>query len=395
MPLDCEIGPVKIYSPGPNQTRWRVSWCPPGMLRQVKDRQTKEDALELAREIKAQLRRGEIGKVKRVTHEDGKLLELCHQLDDPERVLKEAIKRQKRFKRVSIAECCDRYIAEYADRENAMTRRDANTKSKVIKDTLGERYIDTLTEQDIEKWRDSLPGSNRYVNNLHAHLRHLFERARVWGYVPKGHNPARDVPSLKIPRKDPAIWEPEKLHSCLEWYAKEEVADFGSRIAFLALGAFAGMRPSEIEGVVGERDGLLWENIDFEQRHIQIRPEVAGKLAESRYISFTPRPNSGLDENLAELVWQALTKWLKPIRKESGPVTIRKCQRQMSPELKNAGLIEKWPSDGLRHTWISSLLALGVHREWIAELAGNSPEVIRRNYKRPMPEDVARAWFAL
>ena len=339
------------------------------------------------------MKRGEIGKVKRVTNADSELLELCHQLDDPKQVLKEAIKRQKLFKRVSLAKCCDRYIEEYANRASAMTRRDANTKTKTIKDTLGERYIDSLTQRDIEKWRDSLPGSNRYVNNIHAHLRHLFERARVWGYVPPGHNPAREVRSLKIAKKEPEIWEPETLHKCLEWYAREETAEFESRIAFLALGAFAGMRPSEIEGVVGERNGLLWEDIDFEQRHIRIRPEVAGKLAEPRYITFTSKPNAGLGEELADQMWDVLTKWLIPIQEKSGPVTIRKCQRQMSPELKEAKLIEKWPSDGLRHTWISSLLALGVSRNWIAELAGNSPEVIRTNYKRPLPEEVAKEWF--
>ncbi len=47
---------------------------------------------------------------------------------------------------------------------------------------------------------EELRGSKRYRNNNHAHLRHLFQRARVWGYVPKGHNPAREVSSLKIPR---------------------------------------------------------------------------------------------------------------------------------------------------------------------------------------------------
>jgi hypothetical protein len=41
------------------------------------------------------------------------------------------------------------------------------------------------------------------------------------------------------------------------------------------------------------------------------------------------------------------------------------------------------------------MLALGVHRDWIAEMAGNSPGVIRTNYKRPMPEKVARKWFTL
>jgi hypothetical protein len=43
---------------------------------------------------------------------------------------------------------------------------------------------------------------------------------------------------------------------------------------------------------------------------------------------------------------------------------------------------------------MSGCLALGVSRDWVAELAGNSPGVIRTNYKRPLPEKVAQAWFA-
>ena len=73
----------------------------------------------------------------------------------------------------------------------------------------------------------------------------------------------------------------------------------------------------------------------------------------------------------------------------------RKTQRDTSVELREAKVIEQWPKDGLRHTWISSMLALGVHRDWIAEMAGNSLGVIRTNYKRPLPEKVAEKWFGI
>ena len=394
MPFDSEIGPVKLYSPSAPGKPWRVSWTPPGMTRQVKDRQTKAKAEKLAKEIKAQLKRGEIGRVHRVTTEEQQLLEICRKLRDPKEVLEEALKRQEIFKRATVAECCDRYIAEYKERDSSMTRNDATSKAGVIRETLGERYLDSLTEREIEEWRDGkLKGSNRYRNNILAHLRHLFERARVWGFVPKGHNPAREVSSLKIPRAEPVVWEPKTLKKCLEWYQKSEKPDAGSKIVFLSLGAFAGMRPSEIEGVVGERDGLQWEDIDFKQRHIRIRSDVAGKLAEPRYITFTEKPGSGLTNELADTIWTTLCSWIEPHRQRSGSVTFRKCQRLVSPELREAKLITGWPKDGLRHTWISSMLALGVARDWVAELAGNSPEIIRTNYKRPLPEKTALQWF--
>ncbi|MFT6576158.1 MAG: hypothetical protein ACJA16_004365 [Akkermansiaceae bacterium] len=61
------------------------------MPRQVKDRKTKTDAEKLAREIRAQLKRGEIGRIHRVTKEEQALLEICRKLGDPKRVLQEAL----------------------------------------------------------------------------------------------------------------------------------------------------------------------------------------------------------------------------------------------------------------------------------------------------------------
>ena len=145
---------------------------------------------------------------------------------------------------------------------------------------------------------------------------------------------------MKIPRTEPVVWEPKTLKACLKWYQGSNKPDAGAKIVFLALGAFAGMRPSEIEGVVGERDGLQWDDIDFKQRHIRVRAEVAGKLAEPRYITFTEKPGSGLSKELAETMWTTLCSWIEPHRQDSGPVSFRKCQRLVSSELREAELIE-------------------------------------------------------
>lgn len=76
----------------------------------------------------------------------------------------------------------------------------------------------------------------------------------------------------------------------------------------------------------------------------------SGKLAEARYTTFTEKPGSGLTKELAETMWTTLCGWIEPHRQKSGPVTFRKCQRLVSPELREAKLISDWPKDGLRHT---------------------------------------------
>ncbi len=232
--------------------------------------------------------------------------------------------RQETFgRRISIAEACQRYREEYEDSTHRRaTIQDAKARSKIIEDSLGERYLDSLTEADIEKWRGKLNGSNRHLNNTHSDLRHLFERARVWGWVPKGFNPAKDVALLRDPRKEPVVWKPEALKSCFQWYLDgQSPGDVSHRLCFLALGAFAGLRLSEIGGIFGERPGLRWEDIDFEARHIHVRPEVAGKLAEPRYITSTAKPESGLSQELADKMWATLSNWLLPVRKRTGEIT--------------------------------------------------------------------------
>ena len=349
----------------------------------------------LYKDIRKQLKMGVIGKIHRVTNEEAEWIRLCRMLEDPKKLLKEAVARQESFKRrVSVSQACIRYREEYCEAERVATKKDANSRSRIIENTIGERYLDSLSELDIEEWRSNLKGSNRHINNTHRHFRHLYERARVWGWVPKGFNPAKEVPLLKEPRTEPVVWQPKDLTKCFEWYENGNCqGNPAARTCFLALGAFAGLRPSEIEGVSGERDGLLWSDINFENRHIHIRPEVAGKLSEPRYISFTKKEECGLSQGLADSLWTSLLHYLEPNRNLNGPITGRRTQHYMSSELRKSNVIESWPKDGLRHTWISSLLALGVHREWIAELAGNSPTVIKKNYKRPLPEEVATEWF--
>lgn len=63
------------------------------MQRQVKDRKTKADAGKLAGEIKGQPKRGEVGRMHRVTTEEQAHLELCRKLRDPKSILQEALDR--------------------------------------------------------------------------------------------------------------------------------------------------------------------------------------------------------------------------------------------------------------------------------------------------------------
>jgi integrase len=51
--------------------------------------------------------------------------------------------------------------------------------------------------------------------------------------------------------------------------------------------------------------------------------------------------------------------------------------------------------DGLRHTWISALLAVGVHKDYVAKMAGNSVGDIDGHYEKALQLQEAARWLGM
>jgi len=100
-------------------------------------------------------------------------------------------------------------------------------------------------------------------------------------------------------------------------------------VPFVALGLFAGLRTEEILR-------LDWQSINLKEGQIEIASDVS-KTREIRYVT--------ISKNLAA--------WLKPYRKESGPVC-PKAFRWHRSVLKKAATIERWPDNARRHSFGSN-----------------------------------------
>ena len=138
VPLTHEIGPVKIYSPSKPDGRWQVTWSPPGLRRKVSARNSEAEALEFAKKIRTEFKKGRLGRVHRVTVQEQEWITLCRQLDDPTAFLKAAIEQQVAFaQRITVAECCDRYVAQYQSTDRTSTRKDVQSRASIIRKTLG------------------------------------------------------------------------------------------------------------------------------------------------------------------------------------------------------------------------------------------------------------------
>jgi integrase len=190
----------------------------------------------------------------------------------------------------------------------------------------------------------------------------LFNYAVRNGYCER--NPADLTVRPRLPETEIGILTPEQTASLLE-------VTEGEIQAFLAIGAFAGLRRSEIER-------LEWNEVDLDGRLIEVAAKKA-KTASRRFVR--------VSENLAE--------WLDPLVKRSGMVCPSKERlRKVLLVAREDARITEWPNNALRHSYASYHLAK--HRDAPAlalELGHTTTNLIFRHYRRLVrPEDAERYW---
>jgi integrase len=250
------------------------------------------------------------------------------------------------------------------------------------RDGLSNRYIETLrshlkrfasafqtnigsvTARLIEEWLGAQNLGPRARNNIRTSIVTLFHFARARGYLPKGQpTEAEDVPKAKDRGGKIGILTPKQLASLMK-KATGEVR------LYFALGAFTGMRSSEILK-------LDWADINFERGHITVSPEKA-KTATRRLVPIQPN----------------LMQWLAPYSERTGRLfRSRRDAGKAIAFAKEHGI--NWPDNGLRHSYASYRLAAVSDTARVALEMGNSPQKLMTNYRELADEHDAKAWFAI
>ena len=274
---------------------------------------------------------------------------------------------------------------EYESRDNFDTTSDSHKKIwKTDLDrfcgTYGDRQIATITIDEIKAWIDR--DENRSVERKRldrAHLHALFNWARKQSYLSVNVVTAYELPRAN--RREPVSLSIEQAHNLLHFSTK---VNGGQLTPYFALAIFAGLRPFEIKRA-------LWEDIDWDEGFIRARqrkgndftravelPEICVEWLEH----CKGRKKSGLispanfDKNFAVVRaaagfrlsmgnisscdWWGLDKFLENSADKSRP---------------------KWVNDICRHTAISYRLRVVKHIGEVAEWAGNSPDIINKNYR--------------
>ena len=216
-----------------------------------------------------------------------------------------------------------------------------------------------LTTSVLELWLRKLKVGPVSRESYRRNISVMLEFGRRQGVIRV--NPAADIKFSRRPQGEVTILTSEEIRRLLGACNPELVP-------YLAICAFAGLRPTEAAN-------LEWQDIHLDSGQI----EVKARHSKTRRYRLVPiQPNLGA--------------WLTRYQKESGPIGFSR--RQFREAYEKAGF-EKWPNDVLRHSYGTYRLPLLKSADALALEMGNSAEVIFRHYRRPMDEATAADFFKI
>ena len=282
-----------------------------------------------------------------------------------------------------------------------------------------EGNIGDITAPAIDDWLRGSGMAPRTRNNLRDSVRLLLGFAKARRYLPKDHDEIDGVQVAKEIDGEIEIFTPAELQEILDCA--------GQRLnPFFALGAFAGVRHAEIQR-------LHWSDIKLDDQLIEIHAAKA-KTASRRIVPLLDnlrvwllavRQDSGLVcpySNMALEIYK-MVKRINRARRlawaQAQGVTDEELKRTDESLRKQAQSTERpgrprgsvppgaetakaegwqpfaWKHNALRHSFISYRIAQVQNVAQVALEAGNSPQIIFKNYRELVRPADAQKWFSI
>jgi integrase len=228
---------------------------------------------------------------------------------------------EQRRRSASVNEVADQFIANRrAKGKSKIYIRDLETRLARFRSVLGDRIIADITSSDVDHWIQSLKVGPQTQNNFRAVLSAMWTFAFRRGYA--ASNVIQFVDKASVVRDHVPTFSVEELGRLLGVASPDY-------LPVLAIGAFAGLRPEEI-------NKLRWEDLDFHERTIRVNASAA-KTRKKRFAE--------ISDNLGT--------WLQPYAGRTGRVAPPNLQKLRRATMK-AAKIDKWPPDVLRHSFASA-----------------------------------------
>ena len=227
-------------------------------------------------------------------------------------------------------------------------------------DALNSNSIDSyLRDQQAEReW------SGLTRNHHRAAISNFTEWAKQRGYLPRQWAEMEFVPQARHERSAVEIFTPEDAEKLLAASEKEQTV-------LLAVGMFAGVRPSEI-------CRMTWADIDWERQELHVGRQKV-RTAGHRIVPLLPR--------LSAILSGKKRKPSKPLF----PFGHSWAAHEVVKIAKAAGV--KWIPDGPRHSFVSYRLAIVGDIARVSEETGTSAATLRKHYRRPVSQRRAEQWF--
>lgn len=248
---------------------------------------------------------------------------------------------------------------------SATSYRTASYRLDLLATAFAGATVSSITPALFEDWLIHAGYSKRTMSGIKSIASEFFKWCMKPGRDMITMNPCQFL-KIKHDSSEAEILTPEQCEGLLKVCAsspfKKQV------IPYVLLSLFAGLRPSECED-------LLWEQIDFKEQEIIV---ISRKLrGEKRHFNM----ESGLAEKLLPYKGEGLI--IQPNWEKNWQATRRFAGWQ------------KFPKDCLRHSFASYWLRIHNNRPRLAEIMGNSEEVIKRHYRQSIPKATADEFWAV
>lgn len=269
-----------------------------------------------------------------------------------------------------VKEVVARYIDDARNRNlRPTTVKDLHSRLTTFAADFGDSRLSDITLDELKEWiNDDEWGMRTRIN-------YLTKLSQLYGFALR--RPIKWVDANLTELIDrPAVEETKpEIFSVDQAKALLANADKFGFLPYISLGLFAGLRSAEMLR-------LDSKDISLENRSIKIGADVAKKRAQRN-----------VD------ILDALFAWLKPLAdtlKAGGPIVNQSKFRKNKELLLESAGIEKWPENGLRHSFASYHLAQFNNSDSTAYQMGHrSTELVHRYYKALVSKNEAEKYWNL
>ena len=235
---------------------------------------------------------------------------------------------------------------------------------KVWGDVFTEAKISEVTGKRISDWFEGDGEKYELITKKHmlASLGSLLRFAQKKKYIGRDDLSTGDVELGEIKFKTPSVCTPEELMKILIVSPKEA-------IPYITIMAFGGSRRAELER-------SLVNQIHLKDGYLRLPPEVT-KTGDGRSLDIPKN----------------LKLWLELAAPAEGAIVPHKAVSKIIERVSKVGV--EWNQNMLRHSFCSYHIAMHRNVALTSELAGNSPIMLRKNYKAVVPKAEAESWFSI